>query len=250
MKQTWYFIKKSFKTYLFSLLLLFIGFSANCQSLNYKEEFGEDYTDAVNYLLENQWMADSISVYGADPYFTLAIIFPELIRYNALSDYFETRALEVLYIQYGKSYADFSIGRFQIKPSFAEDLESTYLNSFTVLPKAFKLDCLSDDAGCRNVRIKRLKKPLHQLYYLIMYMQLMDKKYAYMKWNKQEEKLAFYATAYNTGFFKTESEINAEMKYKRFHISMYNPQEFWSYWDICVYFYKQLLLLKQNRGGK
>jgi hypothetical protein len=194
-------------------------------------------------------MADSISVYNLDPFFTLVIIFPELIRYNALSDYFETRALEVLYIQYGKSYADFSIGRFQIKPSFAEVLESTYLNSFTVLPKTFELDCLSDEADCRDMRVNRLKKPLHQLYYLIMYMQLMNKKYAYLKWNNKEDKLAFYATAYNTGFFKTESEIKTEMNCKRFHTAMYNPQKFWSYCDICVYFYKQLLLLKQNRGG-
>ncbi len=246
MKQILCFIKKSFRTCTIFLLFLFIGSIANSQNLNYKEEFGEDYSNAVNYLLENQWMADSISNYGLDSYFTLAIVFPELIRYNALSDYFETKALEVLYIQYGNTYANFSIGRFQIKPSFAEALEKEYFKAFAVQPKNFNLSCISDCNECREKRVKQLKKPIQQLYYLVMYMQLMNKKYASLKWNNTTDKLAFYATAYNTGFYKPESEIKTEMKRKRFHIDMFNPEKYWSYCDISIYFYKQLLLLKQK----
>lgn len=54
----------------------------------------------------------------------LAIVSPELIRWTAFKDFFETTALELLYVKKGKTYADFSIGHFQIKPSFVEQLEA------------------------------------------------------------------------------------------------------------------------------
>lgn len=247
MEQIWYYTKKNFRLLVIIFCFLSAIVSVKGQDVNYKEEFGDDYTDAVNYLLENQWMVDSLLTYHVDPYFTISVIFPELIRYNALSDYFETKALEVLYIQYGNQYADFSIGRFQIKPSFAEIIEYAYQRTFKVYPLLSGSACSADNADCREIRIKRLKNPKDQLLYLAMFIQLMDKKYAYMKWYNMAEKLKFYATAYNSGFYKSESEIKKEIKCKRFHTEMYDPKEFWSYGDICVYFYKQLLLLK--KGG-
>jgi hypothetical protein len=53
----------------------------------------------------------------------LSIVFPEIIRYNAFKDFLETKTLEWLYVEYGKDKADFSIGLFQMKPSFVEKLE-------------------------------------------------------------------------------------------------------------------------------
>ena len=53
-----------------------------------------------------------------------AIFFPELIRYSFIRDLLETTALEYLYIENGKNYADFSIGRMQMKPSFIEIFSS------------------------------------------------------------------------------------------------------------------------------
>lgn len=46
------------------------------------------------------------------------------MRYNALKDDIESESLKVLYVQFGKTYADFSIGVFQMKPSFAEGVET------------------------------------------------------------------------------------------------------------------------------
>ena len=50
----------------------------------------------------------------------IAVVFPELIRYSALRDKIEITLLKSLYIYKGDDYADFSIGQFQMKPSFAE----------------------------------------------------------------------------------------------------------------------------------
>lgn len=51
-----------------------------------------------------------------------AIVFPEIMRYNGLKDGIETESLRTLYVQFGEDYADFSIGLFQMKPCFAQQL--------------------------------------------------------------------------------------------------------------------------------
>ena len=53
----------------------------------------------------------------------LSIVFPEVIRFNSFSDFIETKTLEWVYVDYGAEKADFSIGLFQMKPSFIEKLE-------------------------------------------------------------------------------------------------------------------------------
>ena len=50
----------------------------------------------------------------------ISIIFPEIVRYSALRDKVEISLLKTLYVNLGEDYADFSIGQFQMKPSFAE----------------------------------------------------------------------------------------------------------------------------------
>ena len=56
----------------------------------------------------------------------LAVVFPEIVRYSDLEDLIQIRALKVLYVQYGRKYADFSVGHFQMKPSFIEQLEADW----------------------------------------------------------------------------------------------------------------------------
>ena len=71
-------------------------------------------------------MLDTFVKYQLNPYFVLAIVFPELIRYSKLQDVIESNDLKVLYVQFGDTYSNFSIGRFQMKPSFCEQLEKDY----------------------------------------------------------------------------------------------------------------------------
>jgi hypothetical protein len=96
---------------------------------NYYEIFGADYEYAVNKIEENSWWADTLVKNNIDPQFALSVIFPELIRYSSISDFIEVKALEVLYVQYGKDYSDFSIGLFQMKPEFAEIAAGYYQSS-------------------------------------------------------------------------------------------------------------------------
>src|SRR5664280_591993 len=131
-----------------SLFFMIRGYS---QQLNYKEVFGNHYQIAEDFITSNRWMADTLKSNGIDPCTGLAIIFPELIRYSSIRDIIETAALKSLYIQYGKNNEDFSIGQFQMKPSFAEDIEKEYIR--------WKGHCIEgiDTTSCVASRKERIK---------------------------------------------------------------------------------------------
>ena len=109
------------------IFVILVLFSVR-KKLKYENIFGDSYREAIEFLDEN----DSIinEYLGYDKQYKnekLAIVFPELLKYTLYQDLLETTALELIYTSYGKSYADFSIGYFQMKPSFIEDLEAETL---------------------------------------------------------------------------------------------------------------------------
>jgi hypothetical protein len=208
---------------------------------DYRDIFGSDYTWADNLLENNPWWADSLDAHSLDARFALAIIFPELIRYSSIMDYIEVRALEVLYVQYGLDYADFSIGYFQMKPSFAERIEADILR-FGLAEKFPHLSRLHPDttmdATVRAARIDRLKQQEGQLLYLGAFLHIMD--HLYHEANRHlplNMKLEFYATAYNTGYFKEVRLISEEMKKDRFYLGLNDKQSKFNYSSIALAFF-------------
>jgi len=110
-------------------LKIFISFSlmaglqnlSYSQPLNYKDIFGDDWKKAVIFEKENRyWMEPALAENNISYPLAVAVIFPELVRYSALLDKIEITLLKTLYINLGDDYANFSIGQFQMKPSFAE----------------------------------------------------------------------------------------------------------------------------------
>ena len=106
------------------LSLLALGLAQHSYSQSYQEIWGEDYKIASSFVTENctsfhQIATDNqISTEEA-----MAVVFPELIRYSLVMDLLETSAVELGYVKYGAGFTDFSIGQFQMKPSFIEHLE-------------------------------------------------------------------------------------------------------------------------------
>ncbi len=72
---------------------------------------------------------------GFSESFLFSIIAPEVSQFNNMTDATQIYALKVLYVQGGKSYANFSIGWFQIKPSFVELLEKMVSNDSVLLSR-------------------------------------------------------------------------------------------------------------------
>jgi hypothetical protein len=189
-------------------IFLFFIIQVFPQQLTYKEVFGIHYQLAEDFIASNRWMADTLRSNGLDPCTGLAIVFPELIRYSSIRDNIETAALKSLYIQYGKSYADFSIGHFQMKPSFAEDIEKEYIKLRGLPVNSYDTtDCVSS----RKERINRLNSAEGQVRYLCMFMKLMTRSLNQLASFGKKEEVRLMAAAYNYGFradIKTLKEIS------------------------------------------
>jgi len=142
---------------------------------DYGKIFSGDYDRANQFIAsEGRWMDDIIHSYHLNPREVKAIVFPELIRYNSIQDKIETFALESLYIQEGRTYANFSIGRFQIKPSFAENIEIDVIKMFgkselTTSLKVSAADTAQNDEA-RGARLKRIKDNETQLAYVCLFL--------------------------------------------------------------------------------
>ena len=87
-------------------------------------DYEKEKQEALNFLQENNAIIEEVfQVTKMEKTAVLPVIFPELIRYAIVKDLLETAALEAIYVELGVEGADFSIGHFQMKPSFAEQLE-------------------------------------------------------------------------------------------------------------------------------
>ena len=135
------------------------AFSMAAAAQDYQTIFEKEWKEAEKYITGQKeiWMV-IFSEFGLRAKLAEAVVFPELIRYSALQDFIETTAVKVLYLQGGTRGADFSIGRFQMKPSFAEALERDWMQ--TALRHEYELYFdLADNVYARRTRIRRLDAP-------------------------------------------------------------------------------------------
>lgn len=153
------------------------------------------------------------NTYYLDPAFVLAIAAPELSWYGKNSDQMETLAAEIFYTQLGPEYADFSLGLFQMKPSFAEKLEQKYTEIIDTNMVYGDYDEFTyfeeDEEKIRKKRLERLKDKEYQLIYLAKYYKYMEERHSNKHFCKPADKLIFYAAAYNCGFDRPDAEIMA-----------------------------------------
>lgn len=210
-------------------ILVFISvmmFSFKTSSeIDYRKVFGKDYTWAINWLKQN---SKTIAVYS-DKYNIpakelKAIIFPELIRYNRVFDAIQIESLKYLYVTEGKYYADFSVGFFQMKPSFAEKVE---LEADAV----FGYKEQQDNEDSRRDRLIRLTKIETQVNYLCAFYRLCEKKFRLSQSDQAGSKIKLFATAYNAGYHLSIDKLKA-LQFRK-HFSGYN------YSDISLFYFTQ-----------
>ncbi|MFN8288462.1 MAG: hypothetical protein U0V74_17020 [Chitinophagales bacterium] len=176
-------------------------------SFTYRSQFSDEYTEAVSFLSKNNNTITSIcNKYTTDVVLLKSIVFPELTRYSLFKDFFESSGNEVLYVNGGRTACDFSIGNFQMKPSFAEDVEqlisiSAEKEKFSTLT-TYKA---TDDKGIRRERVERLKQTGWQTTYLCAFIALTSNKVP--QGISREEQIRFYAAAYNLGLKKSTADV-------------------------------------------
>lgn len=187
-----------------------------------------------------------------------AVIFPELIRYGLFKDMMETGAVKSLYVTKGTGGCDFSIGRFQMKPSFAEDLEKRWMRSGLARRYNLFFDT-KDNETARRVRITRLENERWQCVYLAVFLKMFyldygstDKQGEHMQNGVEtlpvREQVRLAATAYNRGCRWVNpgcgplDEIRARSREKHFHTAIVPTRhtKLYVYGDIAVRHFREI----------
>lgn len=232
---------------IFFILLLFGGIAETSisQTLNYREIFGEDWKKAEAFEKENRpWIEPLLNKNRISYPEAISIIFPELVRYSALRDKMEVSLLKTLYVNLGEDYADFSIGVFQMKPSFAETVrhESTvFLGRRAGIVFKNPTD-YSDIKDFRKSIISDLEDPESQVAYLISFIRICDKKFNLYRLSELS-RIKFLATAYNFSIDKTALQI-AGMADKKFFSTKLLKTENYSYADVSLFWYNRYAGIK------
>jgi hypothetical protein len=176
------------------------------------------------------------------PAFMKAMVFPELMRYEEWKDDVETESLRVLYVQFGKEYADFSVGPFQMKPSFAEQVEEkTRLLLPANIYNELQLGYQSNDAQIiRQERIDRLRDADWQLVYLSGLVALCNEIYKNRYFSSELEKLQWYATVYNAGLQRSDEYIQEKIYQEQFYFTQGMPGKKFRYAALATYAYEHM----------
>ncbi len=173
--------------------------------------------------------------------FMQSIVFPEVMRYNALKDGIESESLKTLYVQFGAEYANFSIGIFQMKPSFAVQVENKCRE---LLPANIyeELQLNYQDKTPENIRAKRIERLMDddwQMIYLTGFIAICNKTYSYKNFLNEAEKLQWYATVYNAGFYNTDQYILNKISAANFYLNQQMPEKKFKYAAISKWYYNK-----------
>ena len=223
--------------YFLSFFFVWSEPSAFSQETDYKSIFGRDWDKAEAFISENEiWMKHLSDKYNISYSIAAAVIFPELMRYSALQDKIEITLLKTLYINLGDDYADFSVGPFQMKPSFAETINEKAGSLKDKIRFRFKSASQSDNIRkFRASIVKDLEEPGSQFLYLICFLKICDKAYNLDKTN-ENFRVKFVSSAYNCGLEKSFEQINEMSERKYFNTRLYKTDNY-SYSDISLYWY-------------
>ena len=194
------------------VLLLFFCYSlSHAQNRQcFSQKYPKHYCNALNWLSEKYSFADSvIRHFGLETQDVLSIGLPECSRFSDVSNFFECTSNHYFYVTLGSEYSNFSVGRFQMKPSFIEQLEKYISNekNLSAYHKYINQNLRKDEKITRKERLARLASEEWQLIYLCAVYSYLEFKYKNKKWLNKEEKIEFFALAYNRGFWHNEDDI-------------------------------------------
>jgi len=226
--------------FIYILIFNFIFCFSIKEENNFINSFSEDINRALEFIDNHRDKIIEISKdYNIDVNIALSIMFPELVRYNHLKDQIEISVNKLFYIKWGPEYADFSIGIFQMKPTFIERLSKTrkrdkYNDLFLYPEGASKEDV-------RRIIIDRLQDIDYQLKYLAYFINIIDTSNE-IKFKNNYDKIKYYATAYNAGSWYNQNN-NQELSKKKTYPYGGNNDEIkqYSYSDISLYYYQNIL---------
>lgn len=197
--------------------------------------FPSEAEDALKFVRDN---ARPIKQFTAglspsDRIVALSVVAPEISQYSRVLDFVELRTLFISYRNFGKG--DFSVGYFQMKPSFIESLENEIINNKQLKKKYASYIPEGDLKEKRTTRLKRLSSLEWSLKYLEVFIEVAKNKTASISFRNIEDKVKYWATLYNSGF-KSSPQRVAEMQKKKYF--PHSSKKF-NYADVALEFYKE-----------
>ena len=222
------------------VFLFCIKFQSACFAQSYCTLYPKECTFTSDFFTEHKEKFEGAAkITGLSSSFLFAIVAPEVSQYSYLRDKLETNSLKVMYVQGGSEYANFSIGYFQMKPSFVEQLEEL-IQADSLLRRKYR-DCLfviPQERAARVTRIERLSTIEWQIKYLEIFCGIVQKRFKDIVFINNEERLQFFAAAYNCGFYKSEQQIK---KTEQLALFPHFSQKKFRYSDVSKLFYQQLI---------
>ncbi|MFO7864480.1 MAG: hypothetical protein R6U85_10800 [Salinivirgaceae bacterium] len=232
-----------------AMTLCIVVLCCTLRAQNYEQVWPREYSKAEAFIENHHVTIKEVFHQAPVPSkVALAVVFPELIRFNTIRDFFETGALETVYVNQGLSSIDFSIGHFQMKPSFAEAIEKDFKpgshtqKQFGRLTQITAIDLNSE----RSQRLNRLKSIKWQLIYLRAFVELMYGRFPNLIEKPDAQQVAFLAAAYNLGYRHSGDEIDNWITVPAFPNGKKAWTQQYAYADIAVYFYQRTKLPATN----
>lgn len=211
-------------------VFLLLG-TGNLYSQSYVSSYPKEVSQAKRFFTKHYAVLDSVcKKHNVDTDRTFAIVAPEVGMYSVWRDRMETTATELFYVEMGTSYNDFSIGYFQMKPSFAEAIES-YVISLSLSEFTNLLPRNADEKEARLNRIARLKSLSYQAAYLAAFITI------WRTLHPQSTEVHAQATAYNAGFWKDENQLTILASRKSFPRKVFGSKQF-AYGEVAGEYYK------------
>lgn len=186
-----------------------------------------------------------------------AVVYPEIVRYTVITDIVQKALNYSTYIVMGTKGFDFSVGRFQMKPSFVEALEKAWMESALCREYPDIVFDVEDSMEARRARMERMRDESWQCRYLALFLRLFYYTYGpSLEPLDALERLRLAATAYNVGCAwpgEGEGDVDALWKHaydKTFHFELgsgkyklgtQEPAPHWCYADLSCNWYLTLL---------
>ena len=205
---------------LIRVLLLTCGMAAVSAAQPYSRQLDNEWKKADEVVRQHHESWETVfSSLDADSRVCEAIVFPEILRWSKLKDVFEQAALKDRYIKEGTAGADFSIGLFQMKPSFAEKVEKAWMKSPLCREYGLFFD-LQDTDHARSRRIERLSDGNWQCVYLAVFVRLMYEREPSIAAMPEDEQISMLATAYNRDFHAPVDSLRRWARVPTFHLDI------------------------------
>ncbi|MCM1290584.1 MAG: hypothetical protein NC201_03035 [Prevotella sp.] len=209
-------------------------------AVSYFSMYSSDSQDALNYFdhQSKEFDSQTVTLTPKQRKIAAAIVAPEVSQYNHVLDFVQLRSLYFTYIYQG--VGDFSVGRFQMKPSFLEYVEKN-IDQTPELRKKYsawltELKAAPDDKARRRIRLERLEEDYWQMRYLTLFMELAEKRCKNRVFDSDDEKVRHFATLYNSGLHITDAKA-AQMKTRKLFP---HDKRTHNYADIAVEFFHRL----------